>query len=293
MALPPWKLRVGIIGLGLMGGSLARELAACRVKVRGFDPDPRTMALAAETGVLEALLPPSLEGLEAVDLLVVAVPVDRAAEAIAAALPRLSADCIITDVGSTKRSILEAADRLGIAHRFVGSHPMTGGHRSGWAASHRDLYAWRRVFLCPTAHSLPEALSRVTALWELLGALPEVIDADGHDRRVGWTSHLPQTAATGLALSLAAHEYPREQLGPGGQDTTRLAASSPEMWTAICLDNADVIELALSDFELRIRQLREAVQRRDAPTLRTLFASARDWAEEQLLRGPAPPERDS
>lgn len=281
MASPPWKLRVGVLGLGLMGGSLARELAACRVRVSGYDVDEGTLREAEEAGVLGRALPPTLEGLEEVELLVVAVPVDRAEETIARALPRLSPSCVITDLGSTKRSTQAAVQRLGVAARFVGSHPLTGGHRSGWSASHRDLYAWSRVFLCPTPESTAEAVARVRSMWELVGALPELADAAAHDERVAWTSHLPQVAATGLALALADRGFPRGELGPGGRDTTRLASSSPEMWSAICVDNADLIDPSLAALEDTLRRLRAAVAARDAAELRRLFAAAQAWAEEE------------
>jgi prephenate dehydrogenase len=285
MAAAPWRGNVGIIGLGLMGGSLARELAACGVRVYGYDADAAAMSAAAEAGVLHAALDGSLEGLGEVDLLVVAVPVDRAGAALAIALPRLREDCLITDLGSTKVSIQDEAERRGVADRFVGSHPLAGGHRSGWAASHRDLYAWSRVFLCPTPRTRPEALERVRALWELVGALPEVAEAADHDRRVAWMSHLPQVASTALALSLDAAGLPRRELGPGGRDTTRLAGSSPEMWSAICLDNAALVEEALAGFQAQIARMRNAIAARDADRLREIFEEAQQWAdEEQPLR---------
>jgi prephenate dehydrogenase len=284
VAVAPFGKKVGIIGLGLMGGSLARELAACRIWVAGYDADPAALREAETAGVLSAALPASLQGLEAVELLVVAVPVNHADAAIAAALPHLDAGCAITDLGSTKRSVQDAAVRLGIADRFVGSHPLTGGHRSGWGASHRDLYAWSRVYLCPTPATRPETLQRVRELWELVGALPEIIDATEHDRRVTWTSHLPQVAATALALALDDAGEPRRELGPGGRDTTRLAASSADMWTAICVDNADLLEGALAAFERQVQRLRKAIDARDGEVLRELFEEARDWAEEEPVQ---------
>lgn len=281
MATPPWQRRVGILGLGLMGESLARELAACRVAVSGYDAREDTVREAQEAGVLAHALPASLEGLEQVDLLVLAVPVDRAGDVLARALPRLAPGCVITDLGSTKRSIEAAVTALGIADRFVGSHPLTGSHRSGWSASHRDLYAWSRVFLCPTPHTTPDAVQQVREMWELVGALPEIVDAAEHDLRVAWVSHLPQVTSTCLALALAEKGMPRRELGPGGQDATRLAASSPEMWSAICLDNADLIEDALAALDEALHRLRAAVGSRDGQQLARLFSSARTWAEEE------------
>ena len=272
---------VGIVGLGLMGGSLARELAASGVRVLGYDADAGAMAEAADAGVLAGALEWRGAGFGELDLLVLAVPVDRAAEVIDGVLPHLRPDCVVTDLGSTKLSIQEAAERSGIAPRFVGSHPLTGGHRSGWGASHRDLYAWQRVFLCPTAATRTEALIRVRTLWEAVGALPEIIDPAEHDRRTAWTSHLPQLTSTALALALDRAGLPRRELGPGGRDATRLAASSPEMWSAICLDNAERIAPALEAMERQLHALRGAVERRDAAELHRLLAEARAWAEQQ------------
>ena len=274
---------VAIIGLGLMGGSLARELAASGVQVLGSDTDPDTVQRAAESGVLTGILDDSMEGAAGADLLVLAVPVNRAEEALARALPHISRDCIITDLGSTKLSIERSAIRLGVAERFVGSHPLTGDHRSGWGASHRDLYAWQRVFLCPTSQTRAEALERIRSLWESVGALPEVIGAEEHDRQVAWTSHLPQVAATAMALALAGADQPRAALGPGGRDATRLASSSPAMWSAICADNAAHIEPALRELERYLNDLREAIARRSEAEIGALFARARAWAEEQRL----------
>lgn len=274
---------VAIIGLGLMGGSLARELAAFGVHVLGYDADPDTAQRASESGVFGAILDDSLEGVAAADLVVLAVPVNRAEEALARALPWIAPHCIITDLGSTKRSIEDVATRLGVAERFVGSHPLTGDHRSGWGASHRDLYAWQRVYLCPTPRTRPEAVEQIRLLWDSVGALPELIAAAEHDRRVAWTSHLPQLTATALGLALADADQPRAELGPGGRDTTRLASSSPEMWSAICADNAAFIEPALREFERHLSELREAIARRNEAEIGALFARARAWAEEQRL----------
>lgn len=272
---------VGIVGLGLMGGSLARELSASGVRVLGYDADSATLAEAVEAGALDGTLTLDGAGFDELDLLVLAVPVDRAAGVIDEVRRHLRADCVITDLGSTKVSIQAAAQRSGVAQRFVGSHPLTGGHRSGWGASHRDLYAWQRVFLCPTAETRTDALIRVRTLWEAVGALPEVIDPAEHDRRTAWTSHLPQLASTALALVLDREGLPRRELGPGGRDATRLAASSPEMWSAICLDNGDRIVPALAAMERQLRAIREAVEQGEAAELHRLLSEARAWAEQQ------------
>lgn len=274
----PGVRRAAVLGLGLMGGSLARDLAAAGVEVLGHDRDPEAVRAARAAGAVRAGLGPGLEGAETADLLVVAVPVSAAEAALAAALPRLRPDCVLTDLGSTKRSIGEAAARLGVADRFVGSHPLTGDHRSGWDASRPDLYAGATVYLCPTPATRPDALERVHGLWVALGARPEVVDAAEHDQRLAWSSHLPQVASTALAEALAAAGVGPAALGPGGRDATRLAASSPELWSAICLDNAACIEPAVAALEEVLADLRRALREGDAVALQRHFAASRAWA---------------
>jgi prephenate dehydrogenase len=265
-----------------MGGSLARELAARGHRVIGFDRDPATVAAARAEGVDAHSLPATPTGaaeLAGVDLLVLAVPVAAAAPLLAELLPRLAADCVVTDLGSTKREIAAAAADLGISERFVGAHPLTGDHRAGWAASRRGLFEGARVFLCATPNTRPAALARVRALWSGLGALPLETTASEHDRVVAWSSHLPQITSSALALVLEGAGFTRPDLGPGGRDATRLAASSPEMWSAICGENADLIEPAVAALQERLSDLRCALRDGDADAIHLFFAHGSRWAQ--------------
>jgi prephenate dehydrogenase len=272
---------VAVVGLGLMGGSLARELAARGYRVLGFDHDAATVLAAREAGMAAYALPaPAAAGLDSARLLVLAVPVAAAAPLLAALLPHLHPDCIVTDLGSTKRAIGEAAVGLGIAERFVGGHPLTGDHRAGWEASRRGLFEGARVFLCPTPATRPAALARVRSLWTELGAEPREMSAAEHDRALAWSSHLPQIASTALALALGGAGFGPRELGPGGRDATRLAASSPEMWSAICRENADLIEPAVRALEATLSDLRAALHGRDADAIHLFFASGSRWARE-------------
>jgi prephenate dehydrogenase len=260
-----------------MGGSLAREMAARGVEVLGHDRDPASLAAALEEGVVRRPLGAELEGLESADLLVLAVSVDSVEGLLAAALPRLREDCIVTDLGSTKRSAVEAATRLGIGERFLGSHPLAGHHRSGWSASRRGLFAGATVYLCPTPTTGPGVRDALRDLWLELDARPVEMDAAEHDRLLAWTSHLPQLTSTALALTLAAEGLTPSNLGPGGRDLTRLAASSPELWSGICLENADLIEPALDALEGRLSELRERLRTGDADGIRSLLENGRKW----------------
>jgi prephenate dehydrogenase len=274
---------VAVLGLGLMGGSLARDLAALGLPVLGYDRDPRTLAAALEEGVVAAPLDPSLAGLAAADLVFLALPVAAAPELLRRALPHLAPGCVLADLGSTKASIVREALRLGVGERFVGCHPLAGDHRAGWDASRPGLLRGARVFLCPTPLTAPAALERVERLWTALGAAPEIVDAGEHDRRLAWTSHLPQALSSALAGTLGRAGLPPAELGPGGRDVARLAASSPEMWTAICLDNAQAVTTALSALEASLARLRSALERGDAGAVEEFFRAGREWTEE---RGP-------
>lgn len=266
-----------VLGLGLIGGSVARGLAALGVRVLGQDRDPCTLEAALREGAVHGALGPALEGVEEAEVVVLAVPVDAAPELLAAALPRLRHARLVTDVGSTQRSVCAAAERLGLGERFVASHPYAGSERSGWEASSARLFREARVYLSPTRSTGEESLALARELWAALGAEPEEVDAVEHDRLLAWSSHLPQAASTALALALAGAGVEWESLGPGGRSVARLAASSPEMWTAIALDNAEHLGAALDALQERLGELRGALARGDAGGLRRSFEVAQEW----------------
>jgi len=267
----------GIIGLGLIGGSIARDLSALGVRVLAYDRDSATIDLARAEGIVDEPLDASLAGLQSAEIVVVAVPVSSL-RTVLAALPALQRARLITDVGSTKRSALQAAESLGIGERFVGSHPMTGDHRSGWRASRAGLFDSARVYLCRSQHTRGDALVLAQELWQVLGARPEEISADAHDRLLAYASHLPQAVATALALALDGAGVSRAALGPGGRDATRLAGGSVDMWTAIARDNADALLPAIGALETQLQRLREAFSGGDETAIRDLFGGARAWS---------------
>ncbi|MDQ3556158.1 MAG: prephenate dehydrogenase [Gemmatimonadota bacterium] len=267
-----------VIGLGLIGGSLARDLAARGVQVLGWDEDPGTLREAAGAGAIHAALDPALEGVTEAEVVVIAVPVGRARVVLEHAAPRLGRARLVTDVGSTKRSVVAAAERLGLGERFVGSHPLAGDHRSGWGASRTELFSGARVFLCPASGASDDALALAPSLWSAVGARPETIGAAEHDRTLAWSSHLPQALSSALARALAAAAVGSEDLGPGGRDATRLAASSPGTWTEIALDNADNLAEALAAAEGELRALRTALESADGAGVHRFFAGAQRWS---------------
>jgi prephenate dehydrogenase len=166
---------------------------------------------------------------------------------------------------------------MGVGERFIGAHPMAGDHRSGWIASRAGLFVDAPLYLCAATNAIPQAMTLADSLWRMLGARPIEIDAAAHDARLAWTSHLPHMIAVALGLTLEEGNVSRADLGPGGRDMTRIAGSSPEMWTAIAVDNAGPIDAALAVAEREIGELREEIARRDGAALHARFTAARSW----------------
>ena len=269
-----------LIGLGLIGGSMARDLAARGVHVRAYDANAEHLARALREGVVHEALDGSLAGVAGADVIVIAVPVDTTIEVLKS-LASLAADVkLITDVGSTKTRIVATANAVGLGECFVGAHPMAGGHQSGWDASREGLFAGAPVYLCPTPTVGERARCLAEEFWRELGACPISMDADRHDRQLAWTSHLPHIVSSALALALARSGVGRDDLGPGGRDVTRLAGSSPDVWTAIAHDNAEAIDTALAAAEVEIAAFRHALAQADATALHDRFSVARAWFDD-------------
>ena len=267
-----------ILGLGLIGGSIARDLAVRKVRVFGFDTDTQTLNAARRARVIGRVVDESLEQLREARTVILAVPVDAAAELLTRAAPFLGNVTLITDVGSTKSTIVAHAQSLGLGAKFVGSHPLAGDHRSGWTASRRALFLRAKVFVCPTRTSRPETIGFAHTFWRSLGALPVDMAAKTHDAEVAYTSHLPHLLSAALARTLSRANHPRSALGAGGRDATRLASSSPEMWSAIVAANGPNLTRALDAYLKELRLLRKAATSGDAAAIHELFTATGAWS---------------
>jgi prephenate dehydrogenase len=283
--------RIAVLGLGLMGGSVARALHVRGVHVLGYDRDGTQLDAAMGEGVVHEAVDSSFAGLASAEVVVLALPVDAAVALLPALVPHLRNARLVMDVGSTKRSIVAAADASGLGPRFVGAHPLTGSHRSGWGASRASLFDDARVFLCPTPRTAAGTLRLAESFWRELRAGVEVLDAAIHDEQMAWRSHLPHLLSSVLAATLRDAGVRRSALGPGGRDMTRLAGGSPTMWSAIVGDNAEAIVEAVTACEARLRGLRAALA--DADATRRLLQAGADWfdgePERALTRDAARP----
>lgn len=266
-----------VIGLGLIGGSVARDLHARGLAVRGWDSDPAALQAAVRDGVVEPL-PAALAGLREVDLVVLAVPVRSTLELLGPLAERVSDRTVVMDVGSTKRSAVSEAVRAGIGTRFVGSHPLAGDTRSGWDASRTGLFEGERIFITPTHQTEERAADLVSRMWQAFGARPQRIDPYEHDRLMAWISHAPQALSTVLGLALSDAGIAPSDLGSGGRGAIRLAASSSGMWADILADNSEEVARALHSILSRLGSLTAAVERGDVTELERLLRTSRSWA---------------
>jgi prephenate dehydrogenase len=271
---------LGVIGLGAIGGSLAWQAKRAGVAtVLGWSPKRAERAAAVQQGVLDDAPAQMEEVARGVDLLVLAAPPAANVRLLESLRPSLAPRTLVTDVGSVKRAIVARAEALGLGARFAGSHPLAGTHAHGFAAARADLFRDAVVYVTP-ARGGEGAARDVAQFWEdTLAAHPVTIDARQHDRELAVTSHLPQVVASLLANCLARLAPPGATLGPGARDTTRLAASEPELWTEILLMNRDELLPALRALEEPLGELERALEVGDATTVTGWLARAADWRE--------------
>ena len=271
-----------IVGLGLMGGSLARAVKEGGLpwRVRGLARDPETRRAALAAGAVDEACATAAEAARDADLVVIALPVRSIPDAARDLSPHLAPGTVVTDVGSTKAVLtrrVEAVLPPGVP--FVGGHPIAGTEESGFTASFASLYRGARCLLTPGASATPEAVAVVRGLWESVGMRVEVMDAATHDRILAVISHLPHVVAYALVNAAAQADAGFPGLlaytGGGFRDFTRIAASHPAMWRDICLDNRDEVLRALDEFLAEAGRLRSLIAGGDEAGLEKAFDTAR------------------
>lgn len=281
---------LAIVGTGLIGGSFALALkqAGAVGEVLGTGRSPAKLTLARELGLIDRAADWRQAG--QADCILLALPVGETGSALRQLAPHLKPGAIVTDAGSTKAGVVDAARAaLGVRFAdFVPGHPIAGSELSGPGAARADLYRGKRVVLTPQADTRADALATVRLLWETTGALVETLDAVQHDRIFAAVSHLPHLAAFALVDALAqradAETFFRFAAG-GFRDFTRIAGSSPEMWRDIALTNHEALLGELDAYLATLQTLRLAVSEKDGDALLNLFSRARaareNWIETQ------------
>jgi prephenate dehydrogenase len=275
--------RIAIVGLGLIGGSIA--FAARRAW-----PSTHVVAVDREPVLREAIsrraidaAAADLSALSGADLVVLAAPVRQNIVLLKRVVTHVSPSAVITDVGGTKRSIVDAAAALQSPATFVGGHPLGGGARGGFEFATAGLFA-RRPWIFTPGKGSDEAVARLSAFVTGLGAHPTTMTAAEHDRLMALISHLPQLAATALmeAVGRAATGTGLKMAGQGLVDTTRLASSPADVWRDICVTNADEIRSALDLLIDRLSEMRADLER--AEVIDAVFNDAAHWRAE-LMKG--------
>lgn len=274
--------QLSIIGVGLIGGSLAlalKQAGYCR-RIIGIGRNPARLQAACKARVIDEGTTDYAAGLADADMILVAVPLNAYVDAFRQIKGKFRADAIITDVGSAKTCVIEDAARVfgKIPQNLVPGHPIAGTEKSGFEAAFAELYRKRRVVLTPTATTSSRAVDAVAAMWQAAGALVEITDAAHHDRVLASTSHLPHILAFGLVDSLARENDVEEifRFAAGGfRDFTRIAASDPAVWRDICLRNKEALLQALSSYRADLDDLEKAIREGDAATLMEIFTRAK------------------
>lgn len=267
--------RLCIIGVGLIGGSLgmaARERGLAE-RVVGVGRSAERLQIALQRGAVDEVTTSLQEGVSGADMVVVCTPVGLILPTIRLFQQWLSEGCVVTDVGSVKGAIVQQATEL-LGERFVGGHPMAGSEQTGVHHARADLFVGSTWALTPTDRTDEDAVRKVTALAEGVGAQVILADPEEHDRAVALTSHLPHAVA--LALMHVAQNTPYPQLiGGSFRDGTRVAASSPELWRDIFLHNREQVLWAIDEFAGKLEEIRSAIADEDAEAVQRLFTDAR------------------
>jgi len=275
-------MTLAVLGVGLVGGSIGRAARGRNgTRVVGYDPDSGTLGRAVATGAVDATAASVAEACAGAEVVVCAAPVGGLVELAREALAAAGEDAVVTDVGSTKREIVAA---LGEDERFIGGHPLAGAETAGVANARADLFEGARWYLTPTPSSSGLLYDRLQRAVSDLGARPQAIDAEAHDRLMAIVSHLPHVVANAL-VGEAAAELTRDserlpEVGPSFRDTTRVAGSNPAVWGDIFASNSEAVADAIDALGGRLREAAELIRGGDRDAVAAWHAAA---AEDRRL----------
>jgi prephenate dehydrogenase len=280
---PPFS-RITIAGLGLIGGSIALGVREAwpSVRLTGIDRQA-ILAHALGSGAFDRGAE-SIQSAGEPDLIILAAPVRQNVALLRESAQGLPGTTVVTDVGGTKRDIVSVARSLELPATFVGGHPIGGAERGGFGFARPDLFRGRPWIFTPDPTTPDAAIERLSAFVRGLGARPSTMNADEHDRVMGFLSHLPQLTASTLmeVIGRASMADGLRLAGRGLVDTTRLASSPASVWKDVCAANADAIGAALDALIARLTEVRADLDRGD--TIEAVFDEAGRWRAE-LMKG--------
>ncbi len=282
--------KLSILGLGLMGGSLARALKANHLveHVCGWGRRAPSLERGLELGVVDSWTLDLAEAVSGADLVVICTPTLVAENVLRDLAPHLSENTVLTDVASVKGNILRAAENVfgALPANFVLGHPIAGSEQSGVDAARADLFVDHRVILTPQPTNNPDAVALVQQVWECAGAEVVQMPVDQHDAVLAATSHLPHVLAYTLVDALAANGRAADifRFAAGGfRDFTRIASSDPQMWHDIVLANKASVLDGIDQFAQHLQTVRQAIADEQGEALLTLFDRAKTARDEHFL----------
>jgi len=285
-------MRAALLGVGLIGGSIGLAARSrLGAEVVGFDTDPATLDAALRAGAIDSVAASAAEASRGAEIIFCAGPVGALPELAAAALEASSEETIVTDVGSTKREIVAA---LGEDERFIGGHPLAGAETAGVENAREELFEGARWYLTPTPSSGGVLYDRLQRTIAGLGARPEAIDAEAHDRMMATVSHLPHVVANVVigeaAAELGGDSNRLPEVGPSLRDATRVAGANPAIWSDIFASNresvADAVDSVVNRLQRASRLIREGDREQLAGWQREAAQARRGILEAESAGGP-------
>lgn len=274
---------VGFIGLGLIGGSIAKAIKMYHPQIRiiAYMRSRDTLEQAVREGTIDLACEAVDSSFSSCDLIYLCAPVSTNARYLEKLRTILPETCLLTDVGSTKTGIHEKVSALGLTDRFIGGHPMAGSEKTGYENAKPHLIENAYYILTPGERISQERTEAFTAFTASLKAIPLVLDYRQHDFITACVSHLPHLIAASLVELVKELDSPEalmKQIAAGGfKDITRIASSSPEMWEQICMTNSSNILKALEYYQTQLERLRQELTAKDADGIHNFFSAARDY----------------
>ena len=275
-------MRIAVLGVGLIGGSIGLAARREGAEVAGWDVDPAVLEGATERGAVDRVAASVAEAVEGADAAFACAPVGALPELTAEALAAAPEACAVTDVGSTKRALAAATDD----ERFVGGHPIAGAESSGVAHARADLFQGAAWYLTPGERSSGVLYERLHGILVSFGARPIAIDAETHDSLMAVTSHLPHVLADAMLIQagerLGEHGSGVPRVGPSLRDATRVAGANPAIWTDIFMSNAASLAQEVRELSVALETVAQWLEAGDAERVRDWHARARHERERLL-----------
>lgn len=274
--------RIGIIGVGLIGGSIAKTIRRKQlpIHITAFDPNVSLLEDAKLKGVIDELYPTIDHHLSTMDLIFLCAPVKHNNTLLQQVKTYLDKETLLTDVGSVKGMIHHAVSSLQLEAQFIGGHPMAGSEKSGYEASSDHLFENAYYILTPCQGVADEKIEAYYKFVETLGALPMLLDATQHDYATAAISHVPHILASSLVNLVASMDDTGllKQLAAGGfKDITRIASSSPNLWQQISLYNKDKIQIILNQYIRLLETFSKSLESENQEAIESFFDSAKSF----------------